>query len=195
MAGATIQWLRDELGLIADAAEIEELALSVDDNGDVYLVPAFSGLFAPRWRPDARGAVVGLTRFANRGHLARAALESTAFQVAELVDAMQADAAGVPGGSDLAELRVDGGMVVNDLLMQFQADLLGVDLVRPAVEEATALGAGFAAGLAEGVWDDPADVRDRWREGGRWSPSMDPSDRAHLTNRWVEAVQRTLDWA
>ncbi len=195
MAGATVQWLRDELGLIADSAEVEALARSVDDNGDVYLVPAFSGLFAPHWRPDARGAVVGLTRFANRGHLARAALESTAFQVADLVDAMRADAAGVPGGPDLAELRVDGGMVVNDLLMQFQADLLGVDLVRPAVEEATALGAAFAAGLAEGVWGDPAEVRERWQEGGRWSPSMEPADRDRLTARWSDAVQRTLDWA
>jgi len=195
MAGATVQWLRDELGLIEDSAEVEALARTVDDNGDVYLVPAFSGLFAPHWRPDARGAVVGLTRFANRGHLARAALESTAFQVAELVEAMRADATGLPGGLDLAELRVDGGMVVNDLLMQFQADLLGVDVVRPVLEEATALGAAYAAGLAEGVWADPAEVRDAWREGGRWSPAMDPAERDRLTARWTEAVQRTLDWS
>jgi len=195
MAGATIQWLRDELGLIADSADVEALARTVDDNGDVYLVPAFSGLFAPHWRPDARGAVVGLTRFANRGHLARAALESTAFQVHEVVEAMRADSTGVGGGLSLTELRVDGGMVGNDLLMAFQADLLDVDVVLPAVEEATALGAAYAAGLAEGVWSDPAEIRDAWREGARWSPSMHPAERVRLTGRWAEAVERTLDWA
>ncbi len=197
MAGATVQWLRDELGLIDDAAEVEALARSVDDNGDVYLVPAFSGLFAPHWRPDARGAMVGLTRFANRGHLARAVLESTAFQVHEVIEAMRADAVGVAGGAglDLAELRVDGGMVANELLMQFQADLLDVDVVRPVVGEATVLGAAYAAGLAEGVWSDEAEVRDRWQEGGRWSPTMPDAERTRLTDRWSQAVQRTLDWA
>ena len=190
MAGATVQWLRDELGLIDESAEIETLARTVDDNGDVYLVPAFSGLFAPHWRSDARGALVGLTRFANRGHIARATLESTAFQTHELLGAMRADS-----GVDLAELRVDGGMVANDLLMQFQADLLGVDVVRSEIVEATALGAAHAAGLAEGVWAEAADLRATWQEGGRWSPSMAVEERDRLTARWAEAVQRTFDWA
>ena len=190
MAGATIQWLRDEMGVIDDASEVEALARTVDDNGDVYLVPAFSGLFAPHWRSDARGVVVGLTRFANRGHLARAAIEATAFQVQELLAAMRADS-----GVDLTELRVDGGMVVNDLLMQFQADLLNVDVLRPVVAETTALGVAYAAGLAEGVWADLADVRTNWQEGGRWQAAMNAGERARLTNRWSQAVQRTLDWA
>ncbi len=199
MAGATIQWLRDDLGIIGESSDVEALARTVVDNGDVYLVPAFSGLFAPHWRPDARGTIVGLTRFTNRGHLARAALESTAFQVAELVDAMHADAkrASANSGADKfepAELRVDGGMVVNDLLMQFQADLLGIDLVRPESEEATALGAAYAAGITEGVWGDPSEVRDAWREGGRWRPTMGLAERNRLTDRWSEAVQRTLNW-
>jgi glycerol kinase len=189
MAGATIQWLRDEMGIIDDASEVEALARTVDDNGDVYLVPAFSGLFAPHWRSDARGAVVGLTRFANRGHLARAAIEATAFQTQELLAAMRADS-----GVDLTELRVDGGMVVNDLLMQFQADLLNVDVLRPVVAETTALGAAYAAGLAEGVWADLTDVRTNWQEGGRWQSAMNADERARLTNRWSQAVQRTLDW-
>ena len=189
MAGATVQWLRDEIGLIADSADVETLARTVEDNGDVYLVPAFSGLFAPHWRADARGAVVGLTRYTNRGHFARAALESTAFQTAEVLEAMRADS-----GVELSELRVDGGMVVNDLLMQFQADLLGVPVVRPLVEETTALGAAYAAGLAEGCWPELADVRANWQEGGRWTPSMTADDRTRLTTRWNQAVQRTLDW-
>ena len=189
MAGATIQWLRDEMGVIDDASEVEALARTVDDNGDVYLVPAFSGLFAPHWRSDARGAVVGLTRFANRGHLARAAIEATAFQTQELLAAMRADS-----GVALTELRVDGGMVVNDLLMQFQADLLNVDVLRPLVVETTALGAAYAAGLAEGVWVDLADIRTNWQEGDRWQAAMDAGERARLTNRWSQAVQRTLDW-
>ena len=190
MAGATVQWLRDELGLIDESAEIEALARTVDDNGDVYFVPAFSGLFAPHWRSDARGVLVGLTRFANRGHIARATLESTAFQTHELLGAMRADS-----GVNLAELRVDGGMVANDLLMQFQADLLGVDVVRSEIVEATALGAAHAAGLAEGVWAEEADLRATWQEGGRWSPSMSVEERDRLTARWAEAVQRTFDWA
>jgi glycerol kinase len=189
MAGATVQWLRDQMGLIADAADVEALARTVDDNGDVYLVPAFSGLFAPHWRSDARGVIVGLTRFANRGHIARAALESTAFQAAEQLDAMRADS-----GVDLAELRVDGGMVGNDLLMQFQADLLGVDVVRPVVAETTALGAAYAAGLAEGFWEDLGDVRANWQEGRRWEPAMGTEQRDHLTERWRMAVERTMDW-
>ncbi|MCH2438801.1 MAG: glycerol kinase GlpK [Acidimicrobiales bacterium] len=189
MAGATVQWLRDQMGLIADAADVEALARTVDDNGDVYLVPAFSGLFAPHWRSDARGVIVGLTRFANRGHIARAALESTAFQAAEQLDAMRADS-----GVDLAELRVDGGMVGNDLLMQFQADLLGVDVVRPVVAETTALGVAYAAGLAEGFWEDLGDVRANWQEGRRWEPAMGTEQRDHLTERWRMAVERTMDW-
>ncbi len=194
MAGATIQWLRDELGIIENASEVEALARTVDDNGDVYLVPAFSGLFAPHWRSDARGAVVGLTRFANRGHLARAALEATAFQTHELLAAMRADVIISDRGVDLTELRVDGGMVGNDLLMQFQADLLDVDVVRPVVAETTALGAAYAAGLAEDVWTDLADVRANWQEGGRWHPDMGSDERSRLTGRWDEAVRRTLDW-
>jgi len=190
MAGATVQWLRDGLGLIAGSDEIEELACSVDDNGDVYLVPAFSGLFAPHWRSDARGVVVGLTRFTERGHLARAALESTAFQTAEVLDAMLADS-----GVAIPELKVDGGMVVNDLLMQFQADLLGVDVVRPVVAETTALGAAYAAGLAEGFWSDLDDIRANWQEDRRWEPDMDADERQRLTIRWAQAVERTLDWA
>ena len=194
MAGATIQWLRDELGVIDDASEVEALARSVDDNGDVYLVPAFSGLFAPHWRSDARGAVVGLTRFSNRGHLARAALEATAFQTHELLAAMRADAIIGDRGVDLTELRVDGGMVGNDLLMQFQADLLDVDVVRPVVAETTALGAAYAAGLAVGVWSDLTDVQANWQEGDRWHPDMGSDERSRLTGRWGEAVRRTLDW-
>lgn len=190
MAGATVQWLRDQMGLIDEAAEVEALASTVDDNGDVYLVPAFSGLFAPRWRSDARGVIVGLTRFADRGHIARAALESTAFQVAEVLDAMRADS-----GVAFSELRVDGGMVANDLLMQFQADLLDVEVVRPVVAETTALGAAYAAGLAEGFWSDLDDIDANWREGRRWVPGMPSAERDRLTARWGEAVERTLGWA
>jgi glycerol kinase len=190
MAGATVQWLRDQMGLITDSADVEALARSVDDNGGVYLVPAFSGLFAPYWRSDARGVVVGLTGFANSGHIARAALEATAFQTLELLDAMRADI-----DVELSELRVDGGMVVNDLLMQFQADLLGVDVVRPVVAETTALGAAYAAGLAEGFWSDLEDVRENWQEDRRWEPNMALAERERLTGRWRMAVERTLDWA
>ena len=161
----------------------------MEDNGGAYFVPAFSGLFAPHWRPDARGALVGLTRFVNKGHIARAALEATAFQTREVLDAMNADS-GVP----LTELKVDGGMVVNETLMQFQADLLGVDVVRPRVAETTALGAAYAAGLAVGYWSSPSEVRDNWGEDRRWSPSMDPSERERLYRNWKKAVQRTLDW-
>ena len=190
MAGATVQWLRDQMGLITDSADVEALARSVEDNGGVYLVPAFSGLFAPYWRSDARGVVVGLTRFANRGHIARAALEATAFQTAEVIDAMRADS-----DVDLTELRVDGGMVANELLMQFQADLLGVDVVRPVVAETTALGAAYAAGLAEGFWGDLSDVRANWQEGHRWEADMGSEQRGRLMARWKMAVERTLDWA
>ena len=189
VTGSLVQWLRDNLGLIADAKEIESLAATVDDNGGAYFVPAFSGLFAPHWRSDARGALVGLTRFVNKGHIARAVLEATAFQTREVLDAMNADS-GVP----LTELRVDGGMVVNETLMQFQADLLGVDVVRPLVAETTALGAAYAAGLAVGHWESTDEITENWREDRRWSPRMDEVERERLFRQWKKAVQRTLDW-
>ncbi|OAH41170.1 glycerol kinase [Dietzia cinnamea] len=190
VAGSLVQWLRDNLGIISTADETEGLAKSLEDNGDCYLVPAFSGLLAPRWRPDARGAMVGLTRFHTRAHLARAALEATAFQTREMTDAMVADA-----GETADSLRVDGGMVVNDYLMQFQADILGVDVIRPEVTETTALGAAFAAGLAVGQWDSPDRLRELWREDCRWSPQMPEQERERLLARWNDAVERTLDWA
>lgn len=189
VTGSLVQWLRDNLGLIREAAEVETLAATVEDNGGAYFVPAFSGLFAPHWRADARGVLVGLTRYVNKGHLARAALEATAFQTREVLDAMNADS-GVP----LTELRVDGGMVGNDTLMQFQADLLGVDVVRPRVAETTALGAAYAAGLAVEYWPSPSAVTKNWGEDRRWSPSMDPAERERLYRNWKKAVQRTLDW-
>ncbi|MGK2854929.1 MAG: glycerol kinase GlpK, partial [Microbacteriaceae bacterium] len=189
VTGSLIQWLRDNLGLISDAREIEPLAASVDDNGGVYFVPAFSGLFAPHWRPDARGAIVGLTRFVTKAHLARAALEATAFQSAEVLTAVNADFA-VP----VTELRVDGGMTGNRLLMQFQADLLGVPVVRPVVRETTALGVAYAAGLAVGFWGSLAEVRANWREDIRWLPSMAPAERDRHLRLWAKAVSRTLDW-
>ena len=189
IAGAVVQWLRDNLGLISAADEIEALARTVDDNGGVVFVPAFSGLYAPHWRMDARGVIAGLTRFANRGHLARAALESTAWQTREVLDAMNADA-GVP----LTSLRVDGGMVGNELLMQFQADVLGVPVIRPRVTETTALGAAYAAGLAVGFWREPAELRANWAVDREWQPSMDPADRERGYATWRKAVARTLDW-
>ncbi|MGQ0848776.1 MAG: glycerol kinase GlpK [Actinomycetota bacterium] len=190
VAGALIQWLRDNLGLIATSAEVEQLAASVPDNGDVYLVPAFSGLFAPHWRADARGVMVGLTRFATKGHIARAALEATAFQTMEVLKAMYADSA-----IELTELRVDGGMVHNDLLMQFQADLLAIPVVRPTVTETTALGAAYAAGLAEGVWGSTEELVVNWSEQRRFEPQMSSNERHRLYGRWQQAVARTLDWA
>lgn len=190
VTGSLVQWLRDNLGIISSSAEVEPLARSVSDNGDCYLVPAFSGLLAPRWRADARGALVGLTRFNNAGHIARAALEATAYQTREVLEAMEAD-------SDMAisEVRVDGGMVVNDLLMQFQADVCAIDVVRPAMSETTVLGAALAAGLAIGVWEDIDELRALWTEDRRWSPAMDSAQREHLWRRWNMAVERTLDWA
>ena len=190
IAGALVQWLRDNLGLIGSADEIERLARTVDDNGGVWFVPAFSGLFAPHWRSDARGVIVGLTRFANRGHIARAALEATAWQTREVLDAMHADA-----GVALTSLRVDGGMVVNELLMQLQADVIGVPVVRPKVAETTALGAAYAAGLAVGVWSDPAELRANWAVDRTWEPAMAPVDRERAYATWKRAVERTLDWA
>jgi glycerol kinase len=189
VTGSLVQWLRDNLGLIRNTADIQKLADSVDDNGGVYIVPAFSGLFAPYWRPDARGVIVGLTRFVNKGHIARAALESVAFQTAEVIEAVNADA-GVP----LAELKVDGGMVANDTLMQFQADILGVPVVRPAVVETTALGAAYAAGLAVGFWSDLGELSANWREDHRWLPRIDDAERARRMRQWKKAVTRTFDW-
>ena len=189
VTGSLVQWLRDNLRILDDASEVEAMARSVDDNGDVYFVPAFSGLFAPHWRPDARGVIAGLTRFAERGHIARAALESTAFQTRDVLDAMVADS-----GVDLLELRVDGGMTVNGLLMQFQADILGVDVIRPRVAETTALGAAYGAGLAVGFWSGLDEIRGLWAEDARWSPAMSDDERTRLHGRWQQAVQRSLGW-
>jgi glycerol kinase len=189
VSGSLVQWLRDNIGLIDDAPQIEDLAKEVDDNGGAYFVPAFSGLFAPHWKSDARGAIVGLTRFVNKGHIARAALEATAFQTREVAEAMNADS-----GVDVKELRVDGGMIANDLLMQFQADILGVDVVRPEIAETTALGAAYAAGIAVGFWDGEQDVIDNWNEGHRWTPSMDEAERERLFRQWNKAVTKTFDW-
>ncbi|MGP5071024.1 glycerol kinase GlpK [Arthrobacter rhombi] len=189
VTGSLVQWLRDNLGLFEDAADIEYYANKVDNNGGAYFVPAFSGLFAPHWRADARGALVGLTRFVNKNHIARAALEATAFQTLEVLDAMNADS-----GVDLTELRVDGGMVANELLMQFQADILNVDVVRPEVAETTALGAAYAAGIAVGFWNGEEDVTANWREGKRWSPAMDSKERDRQYRLWKKAVTKTLDW-
>lgn len=190
VTGSLIQWLRDNLKLIDTAPEVEDLAREVDDNGDCYFVPAFSGLFAPHWRGDARGAIVGLTRFINRGHIARAALEAAAFQSREVIEAMQADS-----GVELTTLKADGGMVLNDLLMQFQSDILGVPVIRPRTIETTALGAAYAAGLAVGFWTDENDIRANWAEDHRWLPDMASEDRQRLYARWQQAVERTLDWA
>jgi len=189
VTGSLVQWLRDNLGLIDSASQIEALATSVLDAGGAVVVPAFSGLFAPHWRPDARGAIVGLTRFVTKAHLARAALEATAFQTREVLDAMNADS-GVP----LTELRVDGGMVVNDLLMQTQADLLGVPVVRPSCTETSALGAAYAAGLAVGYWESLEDISSNWRSDRRWEPQIDQDERERRYRRWRKAVTRTLDW-
>ncbi|GAA1365851.1 glycerol kinase GlpK [Arthrobacter rhombi] len=189
VTGSLVQWLRDNLGLFEESADIEYYAKKVENNGGAYFVPAFSGLFAPHWRADARGALVGLTRFVNKNHIARAALEATAFQTREVLDAMNADS-----GVDLTELRVDGGMVANELLMQFQADILDVDVVRPEVAETTALGAAYAAGIAVGFWDGEDDVVANWREGKRWSPAMDSTERDRQYRLWNKAVTKTLDW-
>jgi glycerol kinase len=189
ITGALVQWLRDNLGIITSSPEIETLAATVEDNGGAYFVPAFSGLFAPYWRPDARGALVGLTRYVTKAHIARAALEATAFQTREVLDAVNADS-GVP----LTELKVDGGMVGNELLMQFQADILGVPVVRPKVVETTALGAAYAAGLAVGFWKDLDDMRANWNEDKRWEPKMDAGERDRQMRLWKKAVTKSMDW-
>jgi len=189
IAGAGVQWLRDNLRMIDSAEEITDLALSVDDNGGVYFVPAFSGLFAPWWRDDARGVITGLTRFANRGHVARAVLEATAFQARDVLEAMEADS-----GVSLSLLKVDGGMVVNDLLMQFQADMLDVDVVRPKTSETTVLGAAYAAGLAVGFWESLEEIAAHWEEDRTFTPAMDPDDRERRWRRWHKAVDRSMGW-
>jgi len=189
VAGAGVRWLRDQLGFIDSADEVEALAASVPDTGDVYVVPAFSGLFAPRWRPDARGAIVGLTAFTTKAHIARAMLEATAWQTREVLDAVR-NAAGIA----CDELKVDGGMTADELLMQFQADVLGVPAIRPQVAETTALGAAYAAGLAVGTWSSADDVRANWREARRWEPRMDRDEVERRYARWREAVERSLGW-
>lgn len=190
ITGALVQWLRDNLGLIRTSGEIEALAASVPDNGDVYFVPAFSGLYAPYWRADARGVIAGLTRFATAGHIARAALEASAYQTLDVVEAMQRDA-----GMPISTLRVDGGMVANALLMQFQADLLNVPVVRPRTLETTALGAAYAAGLAVGYWQSTDDLVRNWQATKTWQPTMDTAQRATLTAAWRKAVGKSLGWA
>jgi glycerol kinase len=189
VTGAAVQWLRDRLGIIPTTAQVEELARTVPDNGGVYFVPAFSGLFAPHWRTDARGAILGLTAYARAAHVARATLEAAAWQTREVTDAV-AEALDAP----LRELRVDGGMVANELLMQFQADALGVPVIRPAVIETTALGAAFAAGLAVGYWSDEEELRRRWSEDKRWEPELDERERERQYALWKKAVARSLDW-
>jgi len=189
ITGALVQWLRDNLGMITSSAEVEALAGLVEDNGGVYFVPAFSGLFAPYWRSDARGAIVGLTRYVNKGHIARSVLEATAFQTREVLDAMETDS-----GVKLTALKVDGGMVYNNTLMQFQADILGVPVVRPKVAETTALGAAYAAGLAVGFWSNTDEMRANWGVDHTWEPNMDDDKRAALYKQWKKAVTRTFDW-
>src|ERR671925_975391 len=189
ITGALVQWLRDNLKMIRTSDEVEQLAKTVQDNGGCYIVPAFSGLFAPYWKSNARGVFAGLTRYVTAGHIARATLEATAYQSREIVEAMNADS-----GVALESLKVDGGMVANDLLMQFQADLLGVPVIRPKVAETTALGAAYAAGLATGLWDNQEDLRENWAEDKRWEPSMDAAQRDEYYKYWKKAVTRTFDW-
>ena len=189
ISGALIQWLRDNLGIIQKSSDIESLARTVEDNGGAYFVPAFSGLYAPYWRSAARGVIAGLTRYVNKGHIARAALEATAYQTREVLDAMNKDS-----GVALRALKVDGGMVVNDLLMQFQSDILGVPVIRPTVIETTALGAAYAAGLAVGVWSELDELRANWGRDHEWTPQMDESERQRLYSGWLKAVTRTFDW-
>ena len=189
VTGALVQWLRDNLGLIKDSAEIEQLAESVDDNGGIYFVPAFSGLYAPHWKDNARGVIVGLTRYVNKGHIARAVLEATAYQTREVLEAMNRDS-GVP----LSSLKVDGGMVRNELMMQFQADILDVPVTRSLLSETTALGAAYAAGLAIGFWSNLEELRRNWQADKTWRPRMAEDRRGRLYRGWQKAVTRTFDW-
>lgn len=189
ITGALVQWIRDNLKMIESSKDIEPLARTVEDNGGVYFVPAFSGLFAPYWKSDARGVIAGLTRYVNRGHIARAVLEATAFQTREVLDAMNKDS-----GVNLTALKVDGGMVFNELLMQFQSDILGVPVIRPTVAETTALGAAYAAGLAVGFWSKVDDLRANWGKDREWEPKMDAKDREKTYKKWKKAVTRTFEW-
>ena len=189
IAGALVQWLRDNLGLIQSSPEVEALAKSVEDNGGIYFVPAFSGLYAPYWKSDARGVIVGMTRYVNKGHIARAVLEATAYQTREVLDAMEKDS-----GVKLTSLKVDGGMVFNELLMQFQSDILNVPVVRPKVAETTSLGAAYAAGLAVGFWKDFDELKNNWGRDKQWNPSMDSKGRKTLYSGWKKAVTRTFNW-
>jgi glycerol kinase len=189
IAGALVQWLRDNLGLIQTSDEVEALARTVEDNGDVYFAPAFSGLYAPYWKESARGVIAGLTRYATKGHIARAALEATAFQTKDVVDAMEKDAR-----IRLRVLRADGGMTVNNLLMQFQADILARSVVTPATKETTALGAAYAAGLAIGFYSDIDDLRGNWITDCEWTPKLEDDRRNALLERWKKAVTRSFDW-
>jgi glycerol kinase len=189
ITGALVQWLRDNLGLIQSSAEVERLAKTVEDNGGVYFVPAFSGLYAPYWKDSARGVIAGLTRYANKGHIARAALEATAFQVREVVEAMREDS-----GVRADVLRVDGGMVLNELLMQFQSDILAIPVVRPRVTETTALGAAYAAGLAVGFFSGTEELVANWAVDRRWEPQMNAATRETLYRGWKKAVTRSFDW-
>ena len=189
ITGALVQWLRDNLGLIEKSSDIETLAKTVEDSGGIYFVPAFSGLFAPYWRTDARGVIVGLTRYIHKGHIARAALEASAYQTREVLEAMHKDS-----GVELKELRVDGGMVVDELLMQFQTDILGVPVVRPKINETTALGAAYAAGLAVGFWSGESELRTKWAADKTWKPRMSEEKRERLYQGWLKAVERTFDW-
>ena len=189
VTGSAVQWLRDQLGIISGAAQSESLARQVDDNGGVYFVPAFSGLFAPYWRSDARGAIVGLSRFNNNAHLARATLESICYQSRDVAEAMEKDS-----GVTLEVLKVDGGVTANELCMQIQADVLGVEVSRPVVAETTALGAAYAAGLAVGFWNNTDELRENWNEAKRWSPQWDDAQRTEGYTQWKKAVERTLDW-
>jgi glycerol kinase len=190
ITGALVQWLRDNLGIIKNSPDIEKLAKEVEDNGGCYFVPAFSGLYAPYWKSDARGVIVGLTRYVNKSHIARAALEATAFQTWEVLEAMEKDA-GIP----ITSLRVDGGMVVNQLLMQFQADILGAEVICPKIIETTALGAAYAAGLAVGYWENLDDLRKNWGIAHTWKKQMPTEKRQHLQGQWKKAVTKSFDWA
>jgi len=190
ITGALVQWLRDNLGIIKNSPDIEKLAKEVDDNGGCYFVPAFSGLYAPYWKQDARGVLVGLTRYVNKSHIARAALEATAFQTWEVLEAMEKDA-----GISITSLRVDGGMVVNQLLMQFQSDILGEEVICPKIIETTALGAAYAAGLAVGYWENLDDLRKNWAIANTWKPNMSVDTRTKMRKQWKKAVTKSFDWA
>jgi glycerol kinase len=189
ITGALVQWLRDNLQFFDFSKHVEDYAKKVEDAGGIYFVPAFSGLFAPYWKSDARGVIVGMTRYVNKYHVCRAALEATAYQTREVLDAMNKDS-----GVDLKALKVDGGMVFNETLMQFQADILGVPVIRPTVAETTALGSAYASGLAVGFWDDVESLRENWGVDKTWEPAMDAETRAELFGGWKKAVERTFDW-